>query len=70
MANGYALICHIYACSPCRKILAEAYPKLASLVLDEDNITLALNQEYVLTGQVLPLKTGDVVALIPPISGG
>jgi molybdopterin converting factor small subunit len=49
--------------------LAEKYPKLAPLVLDEDNITFALNEEYVSTG-VQKLKSGDVVALIPPISGG
>lgn len=53
-----------------RKSLAEKYPKLAEMVLDEDNLTLALNEEYVTSGQVLPLKTGDTVALIPPISGG
>jgi len=51
-----------------RNVLAEKYPKLAPLVLDEDNITFALNEEYV-TG-VQKLKSGDVVALIPPISGG
>lgn len=53
-----------------RKILAEKYPKLADLVLDEDNITLALNEEYVPSGESLPLRNGDTVALIPPISGG
>lgn len=53
-----------------RQHLASAYPKLAPLVLDEDNLTLALNEEYVESGHVLPLKTGDTVALIPPISGG
>jgi molybdopterin converting factor subunit 1 len=53
-----------------RKKLAEMYPKLASMVLDEENLTLALNEEYVSSGQTLPLKTGDTVALIPPISGG
>ena len=53
-----------------RTTLAERYPKLAPLVLDEDNITLALNEEYVPAGAVLSLKSGDVVALIPPISGG
>lgn len=57
-------------CSNNRKELAEKYPKLAPLVLDEDNITLALNEEYVSTGEVLKLKSGDVIALIPPISGG
>jgi molybdopterin converting factor subunit 1 len=53
-----------------RQILAEKYPPLASLVLDQDSITLALNEEYVASGQTLPLKMGDTVALIPPISGG
>lgn len=51
-----------------RRSLAARYPKLKDVVLDEDNITLALNEEYV-TGTT-PLKQGDVVALIPPISGG
>mmetsp|Transcript_33730 Transcript_33730/g.69310 ORF Transcript_33730/g.69310 Transcript_33730/m.69310 type:complete len:93 (-) Transcript_33730:223-501(-) len=50
--------------------LAKLYPKLASLVNDEENLTLALNEEYVPMGEVWKLKSGDVVALIPPISGG
>lgn len=69
-----------------RRILAERYPKLAATVLqpevtiadntDNNNnnnleaVTLALNEEYVPPGAVLPLKSGDTVALIPPISGG
>mmetsp|Transcript_26621 Transcript_26621/g.63842 ORF Transcript_26621/g.63842 Transcript_26621/m.63842 type:complete len:92 (-) Transcript_26621:1833-2108(-) len=53
-----------------RSKLASLYPKLASLVLDEDNLTLALNEEYVPMGEVLKLNGGDTVALIPPISGG
>jgi molybdopterin converting factor small subunit len=53
-----------------RQLLAEKYPKLASMVLDEDTLTLALNEEYLLPGQCLPLKEGDTIALIPPISGG
>jgi len=57
-----------YAEKHCSKQLAETYPKLAPMVLDEDNLTLALNEEYVT--QVQPLKNGDTVALIPPISGG
>jgi molybdopterin converting factor subunit 1 len=56
--------------SKLRRILADRFPKLATMVLDEDSITLALNEEYVQAGQVLPLKQGDTVALIPPISGG
>ena len=53
-----------------RRKLAEIYPDLESMVVDEDNITLALNEEYVTAGQELGLKSGDTVALIPPISGG
>jgi len=57
--------------STLRKLLAKKYPKLADFVLEENGaVTLALNEEYVLPGQVLPLKDGDTVALIPPISGG
>jgi sulfur-carrier protein len=44
------------------------YPKLATMVLDEDSLTLAVNEEYVT--DTLLLKSGDTVALIPPISGG
>jgi len=53
-----------------RKLMAEKYPKLSTFVLDEESITLALNEEYVQSGQVLSLADGDTVALIPPISGG
>ena len=53
-----------------REKLAGTYPSMADMVKDEDNLTLALNEEYVTSGQVLPLKDGDTVALIPPISGG
>ena len=50
--------------------MADLYPRLAGLVKDEDNITLALNEEYVQMGEAPMLKEGDTVALIPPISGG
>ena len=50
--------------------LASLYPKLATLVQDEDSITLALNEEYVPMGEVWKIKDGDTVALIQPISGG
>jgi molybdopterin converting factor subunit 1 len=53
-----------------RTILASQYPSLAAMVLDEDSITLALNEEYIDAGQVIVLKDGDTIALIPPISGG
>mmetsp|Transcript_5795 Transcript_5795/g.12269 ORF Transcript_5795/g.12269 Transcript_5795/m.12269 type:complete len:113 (-) Transcript_5795:246-584(-) len=53
-----------------RKTLASAYPDLGPLVLDEEMITLAVNREYVPAGEILVLKPGDEIALIPPISGG
>eukprot|EP01082_Thalassiosira_pseudonana_P016301 g14842.t1 g14842 contig90:567552-568099(-) len=53
-----------------RSKLASLYPKLASLVQDKENLTLALNEEYVPMDEVWLLKNGDTVALIPPISGG
>lgn len=56
--------------SALRTQLAETYPKLAQFVLDDDSITLAVNEEYVPHGESVALKSGDTVALIPPISGG
>lgn len=53
-----------------RQVMAQKFPKLSSLVLDEESLTLALNEEYVQTGEVILLKSGDTIALIPPISGG
>jgi sulfur-carrier protein len=53
-----------------RQTLAHQYPKLADMVLNQDMLTLALNEEYVATGQDTVLKDGDTIALIPPISGG
>lgn len=53
-----------------RCLLAERFPKLASMVMDEDSVTFALNEEFVPPGQVCVLHSGDTIALIPPISGG
>ena len=44
-----------------RTKVAHLYPKLASVVQDEDNPTLALNEEYVPMGKVWKLKEGDTV---------
>ena len=35
-----------------------------------ESVVLAVNQEYVDREQVLHLRPGDEVAVIPPISGG
>jgi molybdopterin synthase sulfur carrier subunit len=46
-----------------RSWLAEKYPGMA-----ERSIQVAVNEEYALPDDVL--SEGDVVALIPPVSGG
>jgi len=65
-----------------RALLAKRHPALRPFLLGQvdDNdgkesgpgaaITLALNEEYVPHGEVWPVRPGDTVALIPPISGG
>ena len=66
-----------------RVLLAERHPALRPFLLGQDDdaddgkeggpgaaITLALNEEYVPQGEVWPVRPGDTVALIPPISGG
>jgi molybdopterin converting factor subunit 1 len=53
-----------------RTLLADTYPGLAEFLQDDKSVTLAVNEEYVPAGQSVPLKHGDTVALIPPISGG
>ncbi|RHY01731.1 hypothetical protein DYB37_004762 [Aphanomyces astaci] len=50
-----------------RQALCAKYPRAAQFLKD---ITLAVNLEYVLEGDVRDLAHGDEVALIPPISGG
>ncbi|CAB1102354.1 unnamed protein product [Ectocarpus sp. CCAP 1310/34] len=44
--------------------------KLPGLQPVAATVTLALNQEYLDPEQDAPLKEGDEVAFIPPISGG
>lgn len=46
-----------------RKELAGKYPGMA-----ENSVQMAVNEEYALPDDVL--SEGDVVALIPPVSGG
>lgn len=47
--------------------LLEQFPQLAEL---GGSFVLSLNQEYLAAGEEQPLKAGDEVAVIPPISGG
>mmetsp|Transcript_4616 Transcript_4616/g.9986 ORF Transcript_4616/g.9986 Transcript_4616/m.9986 type:complete len:84 (+) Transcript_4616:119-370(+) len=48
------------------KLIAK-YPGLESVM---KTCVFALNQEYVPQSEAAPLKEGDEVAVIPPLSGG
>mmetsp|Transcript_12566 Transcript_12566/g.36425 ORF Transcript_12566/g.36425 Transcript_12566/m.36425 type:complete len:91 (-) Transcript_12566:687-959(-) len=50
-----------------RAYLASEFPGLAD---QAETVTLAVNQEYVEAGAHVPVRDGDEVAVIPPISGG
>lgn len=50
-----------------RESIVEQLPGLKPVAA---TVTLALNQEYVDPARDAPLKDGDEVAFIPPISGG
>jgi len=47
--------------------LLKAYPQLSVL---QDTFILAVNQEYLDSGDSVTFRQGDEVAVIPPISGG
>ncbi|XP_060617460.2 molybdopterin synthase sulfur carrier subunit [Anolis sagrei] len=48
--------------------IVKKHPSLAAI---QDQVVFAVRQEYVLLGeQLLDLRSGDEVAIIPPISGG
>lgn len=34
------------------------------------NLLLAVNEEYIAPSQTVSLKDGDIVAILPPLSGG
>jgi molybdopterin converting factor small subunit len=54
-----------------RSYLIEQYPKLHIYIhADISSITMALNEEYIPHGVDLPIRHGDTIAIIPPISGG
>jgi molybdopterin converting factor subunit 1 len=50
-------------------ILDEIVKKF-SLEPIQDNLILAINEEYATSGSEVHLKEGDQVAVIPPLSGG
>ncbi|XP_056397859.1 molybdopterin synthase sulfur carrier subunit-like [Hyla sarda] len=48
--------------------IASLHPRLCAI---KDHVVLAVRQEYVTIGDdIITLRTGDEVAVIPPISGG
>ncbi len=47
--------------------LLHKYPSLSEIVA---STVLSLNQEYLNPKESVPLKDGDEVAIIPPVSGG
>ena len=54
-----------------------SYPELLDKIVQEFNLTsirntfiLALNKEYIEEDEVITLKPGDELAVIPPLSGG
>lgn len=47
--------------------LVERHPALEAVLR---SCVLALNQEYVARGEGRPLRDGDEVAVVPPLSGG
>lgn len=49
------------------KYVLSKYPKLSEIVA---STVLSLNQEYLDVDKSVPLKDGDEVAVIPPVSGG
>ncbi|KAF5830049.1 Molybdopterin synthase sulfur carrier subunit [Dunaliella salina] len=48
-------------------LLVQRFPSLSSVL---QTCVLAVNQEYVQLKDKVPLKQGDEVAIIPPLSGG
>ncbi|KNC83883.1 hypothetical protein SARC_03873 [Sphaeroforma arctica JP610] len=48
-------------------LISAAYPALLPLV---DSAAIAVNEEFKSSATALTLSSGDVVAVIPPISGG
>eukprot|EP01134_Creolimax_fragrantissima_P006665 CFRG6665T1 len=49
------------------KIIVKHYPQLEPVV---DSVAVAVNEEFQGNSVELTLTAGDIVAIIPPISGG
>ncbi|CAF0764639.1 unnamed protein product [Brachionus calyciflorus] len=49
------------------EIIISKFPRLEEI---KSSTKLSLNEEYVEMNDVLSLKSGDEIAVIPPISGG
>lgn len=68
---GVSQECFQLADSATTKVLVEAiverHPAIQSVL---KSCVLALNQEYVKLNETIPLKSGDEVAVVPPLSGG
>ncbi|CAN0578591.1 unnamed protein product, partial [Laminaria digitata] len=58
------------ASSTTSKLRQHIVEKLPGLKPVAATVTLALNQEYLDPEEDTPLKDGDEIAFIPPISGG
>lgn len=51
-------------------LLAEIVARFPSLADIQSVLALAINEEYVIERESIDLTSNDVIALIPPISGG
>lgn len=52
------------------KTLLDEIVEQFSLESIKNNVILAVNEEFVSDDRLLVLKQGDIVAVIPPLSGG
>ncbi len=53
------------AVSNLKNILKQLYPQISEVI---DKVMIAVNEEYV--SDETRLKEGDIIAIIPPVSGG
>ena len=53
-----------------RNHLMKEYPQLLPFLQNRDSITMALNEVYIAPDTDPIVQNNDVIAIIPPISGG